>query len=276
MPTISSSTKLIILFGFFMASCHSVQKEMEQPPPPPQQQRKLRGPISNWIDTIFGRNLNCPPDNFNALPEFDLDSYISKSWYAVKQIPLVYQPMNNFYCVRADYIRDTSRCLLCGSTPKVKVYNQARSDSITGRRGGTPYQPNQSSNDRNLFRAFQKDQKNNPAKLTVGFFSQFTLRSNYWIVAGGTYQGALKGQAIPTANNTEYEWAIISAGSPDKQTENGLCIPKPGIIPYYGMWMFTRDGVPPTGVIPAIDTIATNLGLDATKWLPVTQEGCVF
>jgi hypothetical protein len=201
--------------------------------------RNLRGPFSNFNDNIFGSKSNCPPANFSTLKDFDIDSYISASWYVLKQIPVVYLPLDNFYCTRADYIRDTGRCLFCGETPKVKIYNQDRSGSVTGPVGGSPYKPGQES-DRNRFRAFQKDVKNNPAKLTVGVFAQFILRPNYWVVTAGTYADALNGTAAPTTN--KYEWAIISAGSPGKETENGLCIPKPGILNFNGMWMFARDG----------------------------------
>jgi hypothetical protein len=179
---------------------------------------------------------------FRTLNDFDFDFlYISASWYIfMKQIPVVYQPLDDFYCVRADYVKDTSRCFFCGTTPKVKVYNQARSGSQTGPVVGTPYQAGQASSDRNRFRAFQKDATNHPAKLTVGVGAQFIRRSNYWVVTAGTYENALNGTAIPTTSN--YDWAIVSAGSPEKETENGLCIPKPGIIPFYGMWMLARDG----------------------------------
>jgi hypothetical protein len=229
--------------------------------------------ISNFIDNLFGRNKNCPPKGFTALSDFNFTSYISKSWYSVKQIPLAYQRLEDFYCVRADYIKDTSSCFLCGNSPKVQVYNQARRGSVNGTIRGTPYTESNPPK-RGLFRAFQKDPQNQPAKLTVGFFSQISLSSNYWVVAAGTYADAIAGIAVPSS--AEYDWAIISAGSPDLQTQSGLCIPKPGLIDFYGMWMFARDGVPPTGVIAGIDQIATSLGLDNTKWRTVDQTGCVF
>jgi lipocalin len=227
--------------------------------------------LSNFFDKLFGRNKNCPPDNFKALENFDLSSYVNGSWYAVKQIPLTFQPTSSFFCVRADYIPDTSSCFLCGDAPKVKIYNQGRRGSVNATVGGTPYtQPPP----KNSFRAIQKDPQNQPAKLTVGFLPQFLVQSNYWVVAAGSYANAIAGVAVPTS--TTYDWAIITGGSPDLQTSNGLCIPKPGLVQLYGMWMFTRDNVPPTGVISGIDQIATSLGLDNTKWLTVTQEGCVF
>lgn len=137
------------------------------------------------------------------------------------------------------------------------------------------YNASRTDNDSGLFLGFQKSAKTDPAKITVGFFSRFDPRANYWIVAAGTYADAIANIAIPTTDTT-YDWAIISAGMPSKETSNGKCIPKPGIGNLYGMWMFTRDGVPPVGVMDGIDKIADNLGLDNKAWLPVKQEGCVF
>lgn len=217
---------------------------------------------------------NCPPPGFDALQTFDIDSYISDSWYAVKQIPLSYQPIEDFFCVRADYIRDTSRCLFCLNSVKVQVYNQARNGSVNGTIGGTPYSITDPPA-KGLFRAFQRRPDSEPAKLTVGFLSNFALRANYWVVAAGTYEDAIS-RTGPIPTSTQYDWAIISGGLADKETENGKCIPNPGVTDFLGMWMFARDGVPPAGVIDGIEEIASIMGLDTTKWLPVVQEGCIF
>jgi len=45
----------------------------------------------------------CPPVGFDSLPNFDLTAYVSAPWYIQQQIPLVYQPVNQLYCVRAVY-----------------------------------------------------------------------------------------------------------------------------------------------------------------------------
>jgi apolipoprotein D and lipocalin family protein len=228
--------------------------------------------ISDLIDTVLKRNTKCPPKNFGSLKKFDLNSYISKSWYAIKQIPLSYQPIEDFFCVRADYIKDTDGCLLCNDKPRIKVYNQARSGSVTGTIGGAPYSENNPSSD--YFFGMQKNPENEPAQLTVGFFPQLTPAANYWIVAAGTYAEALAGSAKPSTK--QYDWAIVTGGTAGMETDNGKCIPKPGAVPFLGMWMFARDGVPPDGVINSIEVIASDLGLDTTKWLPVKQDGCVF
>lgn len=256
---------LVLLFTCF--ACVVSEKTEDQ------RQLRVGSGFSNFIDGLLGRNKNCPPEGFGALETFDIESYISKSWYAVKQIPVAYQQLENFYCVRADYIKDTRKCLFCRKRLKVQVYNQARKGSVTGKVGGTPYSAANPPK-KGFFRAFQSDPENNPAKITVGFLSSVNPSSNYWVVAAGTYADAIAGNRVPTTNN--YDWAIVTGGSADQQTKSGKCIPKPGLANFFGMWMFARDGVPPTGVMDGIDRIASTMGLDNTAWSFVNQAGCVF
>lgn len=145
---------------------------------------------------------------------------------------------------------------------------------MTGPVGGVPYKESDPP-PTGLFRAIQRSPNREPAKLTVGFLSNFQRTPSYWVVAAGTYDDAIAASS-PIPTSTEYDWAIITGGSPDLETDSGKCIPKPGRADFLGMWMFARDGVPPAGVIAGIDQIASDMGLDTTKWLPVDQEGCVF
>lgn len=234
----------------------------------PSQQRTL---IFDYFADLFGfGNKQCPPEGFGALENFDIDSYISARWYVQKQIPVSYLPLEEFYCTTADYTPYTGFCFFCFGARQILIANRARKGSVTGPRVGEA----DGSDGNKFFRGIVRKPVKKPAEVSVGFVPdllQFT--SNYWIVAAGTYQDALDGKRVPTSN--QYDWAIISGGPAKKNGANGKCKPDPGILNFLGMWMFTRDGVPPAGVVEAIDGIADSMGLDTTAWLPVEQEGCI-
>jgi hypothetical protein len=45
----------------------------------------------------------CPPPGFDAVQNFDVERWIAAPWYVQAQEPLVYQPADELYCVRARY-----------------------------------------------------------------------------------------------------------------------------------------------------------------------------
>ena len=55
----------------------------------------------------------CPPPGFDALQDFDLNGYIEKRWYSIKQIVVPYQPRTQFYCVYAQYAKRKYKSLYC-------------------------------------------------------------------------------------------------------------------------------------------------------------------
>lgn len=208
----------------------------------------------------------CPPEGFDALKEFDFDSYISARWYIQKQIPVAYQTLDQFYCITADYTKDTNFCPLCNRDPRVDIDNRARQGSVDGRPLGGPSR---------FFRGIVRQPKKDPAKVTVSAFAAaFLPNPNYWIVAAGTYADVLNN--VTSSNSANYDWAIVTGGSPTKVGANGKCLPDPGELDFLGMWMFARDPVPAAGVVDAIERVADQMGLDTSAWLPVAQEGCVY
>jgi len=237
-----------------------------------QDRRSLSvGRFFNKVLGIRGGNDSvCPPEGFDALKEFDLESYISAPWYIQRQIPVAYQPVESLYCVRAEYFEDSSFCLSCNDKPRVIINNSANRGSVDGEQIG-------GDGGNRLFRGIVRDPENEPAKISVGYFADIlTQRSTYWVVAAGTYDDLplLDGE---TSNGNMYEWAIVTGGSPTKEGKDGKCLPDPGLLNFAGMWMFTRDATPSEEVVSAIDQYASKtLGLDTTAWLPVEQEGCVY
>jgi lipocalin len=196
----------------------------------------------------------CPPPGFDAKSDFDIDLYLGR-WYVQKQIPVAYQTVDQFYCVTATYSKDRGFCLFCNFSPRIDILNRARQDRVDGEKLGGPNR---------FFRGIIRRPRRDPAKITVGFFSQFLVRSNYWVVAAGLYSDILLGQQTVDITSN-YEWAIITGGAPKKEGANGKCKPSPGLLNFLGMWLFVRDPTPAAGVVEAIELYAnTTLGLDTT------------
>jgi lipocalin len=214
---------------------------------------------------IWVRSEVCPPPGFDALKDFDINSYYGR-WYIHKTIPVAYTTVDQLYCVTAEYSKDTDFCLFCNSVPRIDIVNRARQDSVTGEKIGGPMR---------FFRGLIRRPNSDPAKVTVGFGAQFIPKSNYWVVAAGLYEDVLQNKT--STAGTALEWAVISCGSPVVEGANGKCKPNPGFLNFLGMSMFLRDPAPRPGVIEAIDRYASDvLGLDTTAWLPVQQDGCVY
>lgn len=220
--------------------------------------------------SVQSAKVTCPPPGFDALQTFDIKSYVSAKWYVIRQKPLLYSSDETF-CSFAQYTIDDSPnwvCKLlnlnwCKNALKINVLNRGLIGSVTGRENKA------------RIKARQPDPKEEPAKIQVSF--PIPGRTNYWIVAAGTYQQAIdKTYSIatgPTSNN--YEWAIISGGSPNIVTSNNKCVAgRFGRFDVRGLWMFARTPIPPAGVIDGVSSIAEALGLDTAVWRPVTHEGC--
>lgn len=204
---------------------------------------------------------SCPPKDLDAKKDLCLTSFISAPWYAVKQMPVRYQPLESFYCVKAEYTLKKKPWYQIGSTLNLKVENYATT-GVNGKvRGGE-------------LSAKVRDPKNTASKLKVGpKFLPTIAYGDYWVMAAGTYEDVLAKSTTPFAGTT-YEWAIISGGAP-KNSSNGKCITGTGTNGS-GFWMFTRDPLPPVGVIEAVEQVASNLGYDVSQWKLVEQKGCTY
>jgi hypothetical protein len=221
------------------------------------------GMIALTMVTRTASAITCPPSGFDALPDLDFDGFIESRWFSIQQVPVIYQPSSQFYCVYADYTKTQGTswfCRLFGCTdpPTIKVFNSAKRNSVTGRVTSI------------RFEGTLTDVANSPAKAKVVFpLVPRPLRrgSNNWIVAAGKY--ADLGITVAQPSTDMYDYAIITAGSPDTDDEDGC-------YSNSGMWMFTRDAIPPAGTVEAINTVATSLGLSTTAWLSVEQDGCAY
>lgn len=74
----------------------------------------------------------CPPPGFAPAQNFSLESFLG-AWFVQAQAPNTYQPLNDLFCVRAEYRRSPA------NPTRLQVFNQARVGSVTGllQNGGT-------------------------------------------------------------------------------------------------------------------------------------------
>eukprot|EP01023_Acetabularia_acetabulum_P042080 TRINITY_DN412_c0_g1_i2.p2 TRINITY_DN412_c0_g1~~TRINITY_DN412_c0_g1_i2.p2 ORF type:complete len:253 (-),score=49.00 TRINITY_DN412_c0_g1_i2:190-948(-) len=217
------------------------------------------------------QDYECPPPGFDALSPFgldDLEEYISSPWYIQQQMPVSYQPADALYCVRAEYVPLDASDISKG----VNVVNYANKDQVNGPPTGTSGAAG--SNFPLIAIVPNADQA---SRLRVGIkylrFIQRITFGDYWIVATGS-----------TANNTKYEfdWAIISGGAPNRETENGCStgyewdffrrFQTNGV----GLWLFTREQVASNETIEVMRAEAEKLGFDTSVLANVEQEGCLY
>ena len=97
----------------------------------------------------------------------------------------------------------------------------------------------------------------------------------YWIVAAGQ-----SGDATQRSGNA-YDWAIISGGAP-RTPRNGRCATGsryPNVrrvqTDNVGLWLVSRLPVDPINTQVMLAKLE-ELGLDASRLLPVTQAGCQY
>lgn len=193
------------------------------------------------------------------------------------QIPLVYQPVNQLYCVRAIYkARDPANF-----KKGIIVYNTANEGSVTGPVVGSI--PGASNNDFGGIVAYPEPYPKNAttaaSKLRVlpAFFEGLYnlkpilpgISGPYWVVASSADVNA------PDA------WSVISGGPPTTPS-NGACrTGRDGPQTFLdvngsGLWIFTRQAQPTQATVDAARAAAKGLGFDLTPLVAVTQAGCSY
>merc|ERR1719398_107153 len=145
----------------------------------------------------------CPPEGFDAVADLNLTAWAEAPWYPLAQMPLAYQGVETFFCVRASYkILDEST---------VQVQNTAEEEDGTPSPGDdSPFQ---------FLRAVVQDPKE-PAKLAVGPPSlPPEMYGSYWVVAAGSASQEGNGtDASFTLSDGPpegpFDWGIVSGGAP--------------------------------------------------------------
>jgi len=209
--------------------------------------------FANGVDAGSLRRTDPACKTVETVPDLDLSAYTLHPWYVQQQQVVRYQPLDAFYCVRAEYT-------LNDAGDEVEVFNTARNGGVDG-------DPTNAQGMKR--RALVEDKDVSNSKLLVGptFLPRFTY-GPYWIVA-----------VSPDTPDPElgYDWAIVSGGAPTRLTdqENGLCSTGSGMNDS-GLWLFTREPIASAEVVELMRTTARELGFDTSVLKPVTQEGCEY
>jgi len=172
---------------------------------------------------------------------FDINEYASAPWYVQQQAEVSYQPIEQNYCVRAQYTVLDEPTFLFGYT--VGVNNLAQDEQ--GREYGGD------------LCAYQTD--DSPSKLAVApCFLPKLFAGPYWVVAYNETEG----------------YALISGGQPTIPSEDGSgCTTGTGIN-NSGLWIFTRQQERDEALVQKVRDIATDAGFDLSVLNDVDQTNC--
>jgi lipocalin len=200
------------------------------------------------------QDTECLP--LDSVENFDLDTYASDTWYIHQQAVTRYSPIEDNYCVRANYeVRSTPTYF--GYT--VDVMNRALTNNEDLKQG-------------NLC-AYQTDLEENifsparPSKLAVApcFLPKF-FAGPYWVVAYDEDMGyalVAGGQpTIPSYNETD--GSFVGCKYDEDKTNNS------------GLWIFSRSYERDEDLIDYVRTKATDLGFDVSILNDVDQTDCGY
>ncbi len=183
---------------------------------------------------------SCPP--VTTAENFDLDAYISGRWYIHQQAETKYLPIEQNYCVTANYDELDKKSFWGYS---IQVSNYAEESDGTVHDSG------------DFLCAKQTEPDTDPAKLAVSpcFLPSFAS-GPYWVLEYDESEG----------------YALISGGQPNIETENGC---RTGSETNdSGLWIFTRSQARDEALIQKVRQLAAQQGFDLTVLNDVDQTNC--
>ena len=184
---------------------------------------------------------------------FNLTTFIDGKWFIHQQMPILYLPARDNFCVTAEYSRLDSGGL--------KVHNYANVNRVNGE----VYDSDKNIGFLGGICADVPDAKS-PAKLSVGpcYVPKWlpAARGPYWVLAVGG------------ASASRYDWALISGGQPTDK-EAGGCRTGFGIN-NSGLWIFTRSSIRDEALLQKIRSLAEAKGFDLSVLKDVEHKGCNY
>mmetsp|Transcript_7164 Transcript_7164/g.9721 ORF Transcript_7164/g.9721 Transcript_7164/m.9721 type:complete len:214 (-) Transcript_7164:140-781(-) len=169
---------------------------------------------------------------------FDIDTFISKPWYAHQQAPTEYVPIERNFCTRAMYAKKESKSIL-GYEIDVDNFTE---DADGNKYGGK------------LCATIVDD-----AKLAVApCFLPTVFAGPYWVLAYDEEKG----------------YAFVSGGQPMYRSENGEgCTTGKGENDS-GLWIFLRSRERDEDLIDEIRQMAKDMDIDVSVMNDVDQTNC--
>ena len=185
---------------------------------------------------------SCPPEGFDSVQSFDLESFISKRWYIQQQMPVKYLPKSQNRCVYADYTLPAKKTFWGYD---VNVHNHAEDVAP----------PHTAHDSGSMLCAKVVDKSRGQLAVAPCFLPSF-LAGPYWVIAYDEAAG----------------YALISGGPPKIATDAG-CTTGTGTNGS-GLWIFTREQKRDAALVEKVREIATKKGFDLSVLNDVDQSEC--
>lgn len=223
--------------------------------------------VGQRLRSQSARGSNC--SELQVAQDFNITEYLRASWYIQKQQVNGYQPEERLYCVVATYNETfrgkKSRVPFFFGTV-VTVFNDCNVGGKNAQVSNNYTAPDFKRGFSSPLCARQRDPKE-PAKLSVApcLLPNF-LAGDYWIVEAG-----------PRPN--DYQWAIIMAGQPTVEFEDGCTTPDTCSGPAQtgcGFWLVTRDPQPAQAVVEDLESKARAKGLSTRLLKAIDHDGCKY
>jgi lipocalin len=207
------------------------------------------------ISILCAVEATCPPYKFESKPGgINPTKFFAGRWYSLKQLPSSFQPENEFYCANINYtLRLKSFCKMayCNRN-RIHMRTTSRNESINGK-----------LNVKNTLGLIESS-----ARLSL-VRPSFPL--SYWVVETGSYRDLLSGNL--TYGCDQYDWAIVSSGIPEMETQNG-CLPP--VTHGSGLWLYSRQPTVTEEIMSRLEAMAASKGFDVSALKSVVQEGCSY
>ena len=193
--------------------------------------------------------------------QFDLDMFISKKWYAHQQIPTPVNPIEQFYCVAAEYTSlDPSNPIdaqRLANGFNIKVFNTAEDVDGNMFTSDDPFFANGDPAPGPLCAGRSlPDGKLSENTVTFCSLPIASAPSNYWVVAYDEDEGMV----------------LIASAQTVIPTANGLC---KYASPFDGVWILSRSPERNEAMIQKYRNIAMNdNGIDLSPLADVSHENC--
>jgi len=193
----------------------------------------------------------CPPQGLTVETAFDLDDYISEPWWVQEQMETQYLPIEQNYCVKAQYKKiDSNESWQAWFAKRrgydLQVENFSRFSDGSSKDSGS------------LLAAKQID----GAKLAVApYFLPTMFAGPYWVLE----------------YNTERGYALISGGEPtvEGETVDGVVKCKTGTgTNDSGLWIFTRAQERDDALVEELTGKLFDMGFDTSVLNPVDNTNC--
>lgn len=202
----------------------------------------------------FFLSSDCP--KVKPVPDLNITEFTRASWYVQEQQVTSYQSEDQLNCVVATYDAGKSGWWeppLFFDGEVLSVYNSYE--------GGSPTLNDEGKPTGRLCASVKNEKK--PSKLLVApCFLPIAFGGKYWVIGfGSDSQG-------------QYEWALISGGSPKNKYDDG-CTTGTGYFDS-GLWIFSRSPILSEAKLAEAKNLLTEKGYTLQLLKKVKQDGCTY